>query len=236
MRIINGHDYYDSAQAYGHDPKVVFVRGEETLGEENFKRPHSDVYFVQPDKVKNQYHWPHKVEQIETRDGTWFFYNVRVIFCGVLYSGLKSEFLPHSGSDSKRTEYFWNREHFTNWVNDEFEGKWVPIFKEHWLHFGNNNECLTSKRITGDEHDRLIKNRISIAIFEPVNKKWVINCTGLKERQFYRVFDAVKAFQELDMWMSGALGMPGNPMLEVSDDVRMAKHGMDKWSFRKKVR
>ena len=48
--------------------------------------------------------------------------------------------------------------------------------------------------------------------------------------------DAVTAFQELDMWMSGALGMPGAPMVEIDDKYRMAKHGMDKWSFRKKVR
>lgn len=233
MRIINGHDYYDSALVYGHDPKVVFVRDEDKfVPEKTFNRPHADVYFVPPDKVKKEYHWRYKSETLKDRIGQWDFYIVRVIFCGVLYTGIRGVYRTNWMSDSKDDVYFWDRDEFQKWV-DQFEQ--VAIFKGRWLN-ENENVCCTPVRLTGDEYNYLVKNRISIAIYRGLEKGWELNCSGLRDRQFYKVFDAVNTFQELDMWMSGALGMPGNPIVEVSDDIRMQKHGMDNWSFRKKVR
>jgi hypothetical protein len=234
MRIIGGHDYYDSAQAYGHDPNIVFVRGNCTLNENAFERPYTDLYFLPPDKVKKESHWKAKFYSINTKNGKWEFRNIRVIFCGILYNGIKAEY-RNNRDYSIDTQIFWNRDEFTKWVTENFKDT-VPIYKDvrAWREY--DNQTLMSNILTGNEYDSLINNRVSIAIYNPFQKEWNINCTGLKELQFYRVFKAVDAFQELDMWMSGALGLPGNQMVEVSDDIRMLKHGMDKWSFRKKVR
>jgi hypothetical protein len=233
MRIINGHDYYDSSLAYGHDPKVVFVRDEgKYLPKETFKKPHSNVYFLDPEDVGREYHWSHKSEFLSKKNERWEPTFIRVIFCGILYTGIR---MIHTISDSrveKEDVFFWSREAFQSWV-DGF--KKVAYFSERHF-FGDENYCCIPITITGEEYSKLLKNRISIAIFRGDQKGWEINCSGLRDIQFYKVFDSVTAFQELDMWMSGALGMPGNPMVEVSDEYRILKHGMDKWSFRKKVR
>lgn len=60
MRIIGGHDYYDSALSYGHDAHTVFVRGaaELTAGEARplgLERPRiSDVATVVDAKMQGR--------------------------------------------------------------------------------------------------------------------------------------------------------------------------------------
>jgi hypothetical protein len=46
--------------------------------------------------------------------------------------------------------------------------------------------------------------------------------------------DPFTLFQELSMFVGGVLPRNPNPMVEITDDkVKVAKHGFDKWSFRK---
>ena len=55
----------------------------------------------------------------------------------------------------------------------------------------------------------------------------------LKEYQFYKVFDAFQAFQEIQMFLGGVLGNKEKDITEVADKYKIAQHGFDKWSFRK---
>lgn len=55
----------------------------------------------------------------------------------------------------------------------------------------------------------------------------------LKEYQFYKIFDAVQAFQEIQMFLSGVLGNKEKEIVNVADKYKIAQHGFDKWSFRK---
>jgi hypothetical protein len=56
----------------------------------------------------------------------------------------------------------------------------------------------------------------------------------LKDYQFYKVFDAFQAFQEVQMFMGGVLGRGEKEILEVADKYKITQHGFDyKWSFRK---
>jgi hypothetical protein len=43
-------------------------------------------------------------------------------------------------------------------------------------------------------------------------------------------------FQEIDMWVGGRLASAGAEMIEIPDEVRLAKHGMDRTSFRRPKR
>ncbi|MBI2433967.1 MAG: hypothetical protein HYV26_13955 [Candidatus Hydrogenedentes bacterium] len=46
--------------------------------------------------------------------------------------------------------------------------------------------------------------------------------------------DAVTAFQEIHMYISGVLGVSANPTVTLSDTMIQAKHGFDsEFSFRK---
>ena len=64
------------------------------------------------------------------------------------------------------------------------------------------------------------------------NPKFFINPL-LKEYQFYKIFDAVQAFQEIQMFLSGVLGNKEKDIVEVQDKYKITQHGFNKWSFRK---
>jgi hypothetical protein len=63
---------------------------------------------------------------------------------------------------------------------------------------------------------------------------WVCNSDNLKEFDFIKVVDPTTAFQNISMWIGGVIPKPGNRAVEITDDkIKIAKHGMDKYSFRK---
>lgn len=64
------------------------------------------------------------------------------------------------------------------------------------------------------------------------NHKFLINPI-LKDYQFYKIFDAVQTFQEIQMFLSGVLGNKEKDIVQVEDKYKIAQHGFDKWSFRK---
>jgi hypothetical protein len=55
----------------------------------------------------------------------------------------------------------------------------------------------------------------------------------LKTYNFQKVHGGVEAFQEIQMFISGVLGAPERPMIELTDQDRIAAHGFDSMSFRK---
>lgn len=57
---------------------------------------------------------------------------------------------------------------------------------------------------------------------------------SLKDIQFYKHVDTAEAFQEIEMYITGVLGINNKPMVEISDKHKIVGHGFDpKWSFRK---
>ena len=94
--------------------------------------------------------------------------------------------------------------------------------------------------------ERMIQERISIAFYDegdlnlrtPQTRKtpsvqgWKVNGVGLQQLEFFKVLDPYTAYQELSMWVGGVIPKNPNPMVEITNDaVKIAKHGMDKWSF-----
>lgn len=55
----------------------------------------------------------------------------------------------------------------------------------------------------------------------------------LKKVEFQKVKPPQVAYQELSMFISGVLGQPTRPTVEIGDVDMAAKKGFDKWSFRK---
>lgn len=57
---------------------------------------------------------------------------------------------------------------------------------------------------------------------------------SLKDVQFYKVFNPYQALQEIEMYITGVLGVNNKPMIEISDKHKIVGHGFDpKYSFRK---
>jgi hypothetical protein len=91
----------------------------------------------------------------------------------------------------------------------------------------------------------LIKERIVVmtlrqngsAFFYPTDilraKFTCINNDNLEKFEFYRVFDAFGAYQEIDMYVSGTLPQSTAMPINITDKDRIAQHGFDRYSFRK---
>jgi len=64
------------------------------------------------------------------------------------------------------------------------------------------------------------------------NSKFFVN-PNLGEYEFYKIFDAFQAFQEIQMFIGGVLGTGEKEIVEVADKYKIQQYGFDKWSFRK---
>jgi hypothetical protein len=56
---------------------------------------------------------------------------------------------------------------------------------------------------------------------------------SLRDYQFYKIFDACTAYQELDMFVAGMYAPEGKPPVEVADKFKQQQHGFDCYSFKK---
>lgn len=64
------------------------------------------------------------------------------------------------------------------------------------------------------------------------NDVFITNPT-LKDYEFYKVMDSYTAFQEIQMFIGGVLGIGEREMIEVEDKYKIAQHGFNKNSFRR---
>lgn len=67
----------------------------------------------------------------------------------------------------------------------------------------------------------------------PSNGSTLIINPILKDYEFYKVVDSFTAFQEIQMFIGGVLGIGEKEIIEVEDKYKIPQHGFDKWSFRK---
>lgn len=68
---------------------------------------------------------------------------------------------------------------------------------------------------------------------KPRNGSTLIINPNLKEYEFYKVVDSFTAFQEIQMFIGGILGIGEKEIIKVEDKYKIPQHGFDKWSFRK---
>lgn len=77
-----------------------------------------------------------------------------------------------------------------------------------------------------------IENKLVIAVIDSADRpdygrqNIKLNCE-LKRYDFYKLFDAYTAFQELCMYVDGQLAYPGNMTIEIEDKYKIAGKGFD---------
>lgn len=157
-------------------------------------------------------------------------------FCGKLYLGWKlyseGKVLPYGGKELITTFTYdadnmaklletetWDGRKFVDDVNLIVNQNAIDLCREFnspvFIYDGDYGRTSLSRYCYGNRHPKFIINPL------------------LKEYQFYKVFDAVQAFQEIQMFISGVLGNREKEIVEVADKYKIAQHGFDKWSFRK---
>lgn len=153
-------------------------------------------------------------------------------FCGKLYPGWKMY------SEGKKLPYGGKELITTITYDDKEVGKYItPRF---WNGQFDDNVEYTRKYDPIDIF-RLFNTPLFVYDYdynrtelEPwaQDAKFLINPL-LKEYEFYKVFDAVQAFQEISMFIGGVLGNKEKEIINVADKYKITQHGFDKWSFRK---
>jgi hypothetical protein len=246
MRIIGGHDYYDSAQAFGQDKERVFARKpfdkDEGLpvSEVGLKPVDASRLLLVPDQVRYRYASDDKVKN---RRGRFDFRPIVVWFAGVRHPCVKVEG-RHAGQDEYMSWCAWSADELRGFLASVESG----FSKNHWSgsDLGEDNvDAWFSDPGSDAEREWLVTRGVSIAISDGLGshhghqawyntRRWKLDTDGLKDLGFQRILPPWEAFQRLDMWVGGIIVRPGRPTVEIASDVvRRDKHGFDGMSFKK---
>ena len=263
MRIVYGHDYYDSALAFGRDDAVVFVRQrdyclntEDVPYSVNAVFPKTVWFRNKRGETLRYYHqWAGKYIPLVGMLGNFKIGDdivcevkyMTVIFCGKIYNGV--EVITHCSAlfntKTGSSTVFWTAESFQKWM-DQVEIELFHSTKKH-IKTIDVNILFGVANVSAQMMGWLIENKIVVAVLQQTNFKhssggmrkwsnayWEINSDRLKNVQFFKKIDAYTAFQEISMWVGGVLPRPGADMEQISNVIRLQKHGFDKkTSFRK---
>jgi len=218
MRIIGGHDYYDSALMYGRDEQIVFNRKKYNDNECDVDNPiHDKINNI----LKNTY------------DEMWKFGHFASVKEGIFFAGKLYPYFYHETTN----KFYWSLTKEVEEYMIHQRSRWRTNFKINPSYF---------EPVDYSEFCR--KNSIHIAIpiknFVVKDKKgeivrnkgfWEINTDGLRNINFEKRLDPFTAMQELSMWIDN-FGLLSNETVTISDKDKITKHGFDNWSFRKKVK
>lgn len=248
MRLIGGHDYYDSSLAYGRDEDLIFLRNDKTVPVKDCPLVAAYPLDIIAPKSKHGY-WSTSCE-INEKDNQYQFISISVYAAGKHYGGVKVE---HKNNARITEEFFWDYTKLEEFINNL--GRKVNDYKNDWLsdskadydrqQFPTLLSWMTPCDINEKQLEWIINNKVAIAInttgrwhWNQKQDDWHINCAtstfSLKSIDFAKVVDPYTLFQELSMFIGGVLPRDANPMVEITDDkIKIAKHGFDKWTFRK---
>lgn len=228
MRIIGGHDYWDSAAAYGVDESVTLVRNtnliDPTCTTDEFFFPYIRLY------DKNSKAMDLKLGAIMVAGSVYPFGYYEV------YSDYNSHYRIMYDI-AEIVEKYPSFKDSSHWQQSEEETyRWFcnqPAFKEKAIidFLCKHNAAIAL--ILPEKHSHGGWNWFDTG--EPKHEKsnvW-INPSNLKAWEFYKVKDSFSMFMEVDQWVSGVL--PQNKETVVlSDKSKIVKAGFDvKTSFRK---
>jgi hypothetical protein len=249
MRIFSKyHDYYDTALGYGIDPSIIYERKDEDI---------TDLYSKQPflyDKLSKIYSkvFDFNASRIDNEELQVLSKNL-IIFCGKIYScievvyKIKNTNKTIEKSIESTTEFVYTYEAFnkiiTNYTKINLEKNLSDYFSYNMSNMSADKrfkllfekQGIESKDAT-DLHFKL-DSPLIVMIRNTSSKNGKIftihKNSCLKNIEFYKIVSPFEAFQELSMFIGGIMGGKSPIMIEIADKDRIAKHGFDKFSFRK---
>lgn len=210
IRIITKFkDYYDSAAAFGLDANIIYFRETKEVGSKKKGYVDRSVYFDSKTYTRYEY-----------RSG-------KIGFCGKFYCFIVVHYWDRK-ENCVPNQVFWSFEDFDQWFS-KARPDWKKGHNKHcnsW-DYTKFKKCFDESPDSDDvfhEHDTPV-----ICFY---NDDTIVLNPKLSDFEFYHVFDSYQAHQEIAMYVGGILDQPENNMIEISDDIRIAKHGFDQFSFR----
>lgn len=226
MRIIsNFHDYYDTVRMYGIDPQLIYERLQKEL---ELTIGHHSEY--------NYWRWEAQPQADELTVG----------FCGILYGCLR---MWQSGPGiDKNVSFLYTVEQVDEFVAANFKKRVIEHYhtpqpkrgKGKWWRYKGDGlkryqvvEFFDKYNQQSEAHTKFFLDHHTPVFISgyPREEQTIINGC-LKDVQFFKVFDAYTAYQELAMYL-GNMGSPEKALVEIADEDMAACKGYDEWSFRK---
>lgn len=224
MKIVSPwHDYYDGGMRHAAGEGALFLRKTEEFPDS--ASPLCKQYAFLQEFL------PREVE-IRLAEGGWIEMTpFRLAFCGIVFNGVRFHVVPMHGADTMRHVY--TRGDLINAVSD------YKLAKPH--HQANLLEA--NHKVWGRKLDAFLdapadtarSAEFSIhghALVAGWAERMVLN-PSLKALEFYRVRDAIQAYQALEMFFDGRAAPENQPPVVIEDKHRIAQHGFDAHSFRK---
>jgi hypothetical protein len=233
MRVIQGHDYYDSALAYGQDDQILFVREKNhvlTDGQADLipgcVKFVPALYFHHKRGVHNN-HYAH----VRTSDGD------QVQVQGVSAWVAQKCWRGYQIKSMKTPAItLWSWEALESWAHAQGYSSVTTVNRNWYLPARTTPELSAGVHETPAQMQQwMIQNGVTILTHTGVNPTcWCVNGTNLKDLQLYKVCDAHSMFQIISQWVGGVLPGHTHDMVQITDDkIKAHKHGFDKHSFRK---
>lgn len=150
-------------------------------------------------------------------------------FCGKLYLGWKFEYKVKEWNNRKiieviKTDIIYGYENAKKYLKTNFWRSNLNDDVEYVMKYDPINMFRElNAPIFIYDSDRRSPRKSDIMIINPILKEW----------EFYKIIDSFTAFQEISMFIGGVLGIGEKEIIEIEDKYRIAKHGFDKWSFRR---
>lgn len=239
MKILSKfHDYYDSAAAYG-------------VSDHYWKRQ-NDMSFRKDSELEDILH----------RTACWGGTAAIVMFCGQTYACIHLQgpgWPPEFFLVTKPEDFDTYRSLYEAGLNPPYPGKWPELdplpnrwrSRDSYANSGFQAFMDDVQNLDCEKYLREYNSPILHICFKYNDRSSAYQDTTGRSRRmvaiqtnpllkalgFQKVKDAFTAYQEIDSYVSGVLGVNPNPTVEISDIHRLEGHGFDKrTSFRKQKR
>lgn len=249
MRIFSKyHDYYDTALSYGIDPSIIYERKDEDITELHSTQP---FLFDKLSKIYSKV-FDFNASRIDNED-LQIISKTLILFCGKIYLCIEIVYKVKNANKTiekiteRTTEFVYTLNAFKKIITNHTKIDLEKNLSDYWT--SNMSNMSADKRFRllfekqGTESGAVIDLHFKldsplIVMTKNVSSKsrkifTIHKNSCLKNIEFYKIVSPFEAFQELSMFIGGIMGGKSPIMIEVSDKDRIAKHGFDKFSFRK---
>lgn len=222
MRVYSDFkDYYDVAQSFGQDNDLVYIRKEK---EEKIKYPFpvlNDTFQISVYQYGVGFCgkvYPVCNVSISQAKYVNYYWESRSKYCFDAES--IHDFIKENASEDQKKNYFSKKRYSFSWGNNF-------SFNETGV-----NSYFKKMEDEKDKHKELFKDSPIFRVYMNRDGSFITYNSKLKDIEFYRLFDPFTAYQELSMYLANQ-AVPMKEIPEMSDDVKIALKGFDKFSFRK---
>lgn len=233
MKIISKfHDYYDSAASF-YDDNILLQRKKEIIDNKDVevKLPYHNISVAHSYKRGPKGNYKERSANIEI-----------LYFCGKVYPIYTIFTKTANVKDGKRYDYLYEKSEQIYFSSFE---ELINAIEEENLHVSYKIRRKNDFKAIEEKIEKMKTYEVSPNIFEKMKSPYFISREIGKEnkieifpelKEVIKSFkmDAYIAYQEIEMYLGGVLGVGEKEIIEISDIDKRNSKGFDNYSFKKR--